>query len=261
MSTNFRKIRIDDIVFDFLDVQFSEGFTIVIKTDDEEAVKNAFTNAKEITILSEIGQVIRKVSGYEEIEFIKKISKYYTDENNVWQPAVQIKLKEIDLNEKIKMLEKKVDTTVNESTMTLDEYKSYRIKQSKDELEKYIADHPIKSTAHGGVEAVYTITSEKQMRMVQQLLTYDLEIKANPEATPVLTWNESGEVCEEWTLEEFTQLLLEVKAFVYPLIVYQQNIEKQIMNCDLKANIAAIIFDYDSITNPVEDTTEESENA
>lgn len=239
------KIRInDDIVFECFSIDYADQFNAIIKSEDYESVITAFENAKTITIMNSIGQVIKTITDYIELGSTSKIPNYYMDENEIMRSVIKVSLVKMDINSKVKMLEEKLDTSVNETAMTLEEYKEYKIKQSKDILEQYIADHPLKSSAHGGVEATYTITAEKQNWMVQQLLTYQLEKISNTDA--VLTWNESGEVCEEWTEEEFLQLLLEVKAFIYPLRAYQQTIEKQIMNCTNTAEIAAIVFDYDS---------------
>lgn len=238
------KIKVDDTVYEYFKIECENPFIIIIKSNDYKGVKNAFENAKSIIVMNSIGQVIKNITNFSGIGPTMELPKYYMDENNIFRSAIQITLKSLDVNEKVKILESKLDTTVNEAAMTLDEYKNYRINQSKEALEQYISDHPLKSSVHGGVEATYTITSEKQSWMAQQLLTYQLEKATNPNA--ILTWNERGEVCEEWTEEEFLQLLLEVKYFIYPLRAYQQTIEKQIMKSMDKAEIAAIVFDYDN---------------
>lgn len=247
MDTNLRKVRLDDVTYEYFDIQYSDGFSIILKTSDEVEAEKNFNNTKEIFLLNENGQIYKQVTGYGEVQYRKTISKYYNDENNVLQPAVQIKLKTLDLRAQIEVLESKINPTVNEDAMSLDEYKIYRITKSKSDLEDYIAEHTLKSSAHGGIEATYTVTKEKQDWMVQQYLTYQLEKQTDPNA--VLTWNESGEICEEWTEAEFAQLLLETKAFIYPLRAYQQSIEKEIMACTDKVSVAAITFDYASIAS------------
>ena len=143
------------------------------------------------------------------------------------------------------MLETKLNTTPNEAIMTLDEYKAYRINQSKVALEEYLEANPIISSVHGGVEGVYSITKEKQDLMSQQYLTYQITKAVDPK-NAVITWNERGGVCEPWTEEEFVQLVMEIKARVYPLVSYQQMIEKQINEFDNKSDIAEMVFDYDN---------------
>lgn len=124
----------------------------------------------------------------------------------------------------------------------LQEAKENKISQSKTELAEYLANNPIASSAHGGKEGIYSVTQEKQSLMMSQYMTYQIEKTLNPDAK--LTWNESGEECEEWTEEEFLQLILEVRQRVYPLVSYQQSIEKAIRACTTDEELDAIVIDY-----------------
>ncbi len=130
------------------------------------------------------------------------------------------------------------------------EMQFYQNKQNKIELSKsMLADHlqnnPLHSSVHGGVEGVYSVTSEKQSLMMSQYVMYQIEKSINPNAK--LTWNESGKSCEEWTEKEFLQLVLEVKTYVSPLVSYQQKTEEQIANCTNQEELDDIIIDYTSV--------------
>lgn len=123
--------------------------------------------------------------------------------------------------------------------------KYYKITLSKTMLAEYFENNPLHSSAHGGVEGIYSVTSEKQSLMMGQYMTYQIAKSVDPDAK--LTWNETGKSCTEWTEEEFLQLILEVKAYVYPLVSHQQQIEEQIMNCTNQEELDGIIINY----NPV----------
>lgn len=110
----------------------------------------------------------------------------------------------------------------------LTQLRKEKIATSKKMLEQYIASHPITSSAHGGVEGVYSVTEEKQALMTSQYISYQVEKLTNPDAK--LTWNETGKSCEVWTEEEFLQLVVEIKHYVYPLVSHQQKIEEDINN-------------------------------
>lgn len=245
------KIKINDIVYECFTVSAQDNFVAIIKSDNLDEIENIFKSATSITIMNSIGQVVKTISDFGGIQSITKLPDYYIGEDNVMKSAIQVMLKKVDITSKIKMIENKLDTSVNEAAMTLEEYQEYRINQSKVALEEYLASHPITSTAHGGVAGTYAITKEKQDLMSQQYLTYQIIKATNPEKA-ILTWNESGEVCEVWTEEEFIQLIMEVKAAVYPLVAYQQTLEKQIRECNDKSIITAMVFDYDSVNNSEE---------
>lgn len=123
--------------------------------------------------------------------------------------------------------------------------KSNKIALSKTMLAAFLENNPLNSNAHNGIEGIYSVTSDKQTLMMSQYMTYQIEKAVNPNAK--LTWNEAGKACEEWTEEEFLQLILEIKTYVYPLVSYQQKIEEQITNCSTQEELDEIVINYQSI--------------
>ena len=123
--------------------------------------------------------------------------------------------------------------------------KRNKINLSEELLESYLADNPLRSMAHNNTEGVYSVTRDKQTLMTSQYMTYQIEKAVNPNAT--LTWNEAGRSCEEWTEQEFMQLVLEIKAYVSPLISYQQKVEEQIRACTTQDALDAVVIDYGSV--------------
>ncbi len=120
--------------------------------------------------------------------------------------------------------------------------KENKILESKKMLEQYLSENPILSYSHNSTPAFYSVTQEKQMLMMSQYTTYKIEKNLNSNA--ILTWNETGKECEEWTEEEFLQLILEIKQYVYPLVSYQQSIEMHIKNCTTQEEVSAVNIDF-----------------
>ena len=127
----------------------------------------------------------------------------------------------------------------------LEQNKRNKVLTSKEMLKTYLEDYPIVSTAHNGVAGRYSVTNEKQTLMMSQYMTYKIEKEMNPDAK--LTWNETGKSCEEWTEQEFLQLILEIKAYVYPLVSYQQLLEEQIDSCATQEQLDEIVINYNSV--------------
>ncbi|MBO5208477.1 MAG: hypothetical protein J6B68_03940 [Lachnospiraceae bacterium] len=125
---------------------------------------------------------------------------------------------------------------------TLEEVKTGRIMESKMLLADYLEKNPLVSTCHGEKEGIYSVTEEKQTLMMSQYMTYTIEKQIVGGAT--LTWNETGKSCEVWTEEEFLQLIMEIKAYVYPLVSAQQTLEEQINACTTVEEVNSIIIDY-----------------
>lgn len=120
-----------------------------------------------------------------------------------------------------------------------------KITLSKTMLAEYLENNPLHSSAHGAIDGIYSVTSDKQTLMMSQYMTYQIAKSVDPDAK--LTWNETGKSCTEWTEEEFLQLILEVKAYVYPLVSYQQLIEEQIMNCANQEELEEIVINYNLV--------------
>lgn len=120
-----------------------------------------------------------------------------------------------------------------------------KIALSKKQLAEYLENNPLHSSAHGGVDGTYSVTSEKQSLMMSQYMSYQIEKSVNPDA--ILKWNETGKSCVEWMEEEFLQLILEIKNYVCPLVSYQQHIEENICMCTTQEELDKIIIDYSVI--------------
>lgn len=135
--------------------------------------------------------------------------------------------------------------TEEELAEKFEQDKRNKISYSKALLESFLEENPVTSTAHNNTPGIYAVTSEKQSLMMSQYMTYQIEKAANPEAR--LRWNETGESCEEWTEKEFMQLVLEIKAYVEPLVSHQQTLEKQIRACTTQEELDGIEIEYESV--------------
>lgn len=128
----------------------------------------------------------------------------------------------------------------------LENLKDEKIADSKLQLSKFLENNPLVSSCHGNKKCSYSVTQEKQSLMMSQYVTYQIEKQMNPNT--VLTWNESGEEREIWSEEEFLQLLLEVKHYIYPIVSYQQSLEKMINSCETIEDFDNIVINYEQFT-------------
>jgi predicted nucleic acid-binding Zn-ribbon protein len=164
------------------------------------------------------------------------------------------------LDSRITVLEPVTDYT----TLSLEDAKTFRITESANVLEEYLASHPILSTCHQGVAAYYSITKEKQSYLQAMIMMASLAIQNGIEYQP--SWNATGEVCSyDWTLEELQQLAMEIEAAVRPLVSYQQSVEKEIKSATSMEELQAVTINYNSVVivkAPTENTeiAENTEN-
>lgn len=137
------------------------------------------------------------------------------------------------------------EPTPEELEAMFQQNKMNKIALSKTMLSEYLENNPLHSSAHGGLEGIYSVTSEKQNLMMSNYVTYQIEKSVN--LNTKLKWNETGKSCTEWTEEEFLQLVLEIKTYVYPLVSYQQQIEEQITSCTNQEELDEIVINYNIV--------------
>lgn len=125
---------------------------------------------------------------------------------------------------------------------TLQELKDARIAQSKTDLETYLAAHPLQWTDG----EYYSITAEKQNQLTSKIMAATMAQALSTDYT--LTWNSTGEVCKEWTLQDLSALAFAIDARVTKLVGYQQAQEVAMRNAETLDELNAIEVDYDAVS-------------
>lgn len=120
----------------------------------------------------------------------------------------------------------------------LDALRETRIAESKTALDAYLEDHPLLWT--DGKR--YSVTDKKTTLLTKAILTYQIKLAAGVPA--VLKWNDTGEVCTEWTLEDLSALAIAIDGFVAPLVAHQQTLEVMIRGAATEAEIRAVEIAY-----------------
>lgn len=109
----------------------------------------------------------------------------------------------------------------------LDKLKNEKIVESKTLLAEYLSSHPLFSKAKYEEGRYYTVTEEKQRQLTSKMAMYNIYSQQSL-SYPLLKWNDVGNICEYWTVEELTKLAMEIDAYVTPLVEKQQAYEKMV---------------------------------
>lgn len=128
-----------------------------------------------------------------------------------------------------------------EITPDLEPIKIRRIAQSKADLETYLAGHPLQWTDG----EYYSITAEKQNQLTSKIMAATMAQTLSTDYT--LTWNSTGEVCKEWTLQDLSALAFAIDARVTKLVSYQQAQEVAMRNAETLDELNAITVNYDEV--------------
>ncbi len=116
-----------------------------------------------------------------------------------------------------------------------------RIVQSKADLATYLETHPITWTDR----EQYSITAEKQAQLTSKIMAATMAQTLSQPYT--LTWNSTGQVCREWTLQDLSALAFAIDARVTALVSYQQTQEVAMRNAASREELDAIVVDYESV--------------
>lgn len=239
------KIIVNNKSFECTTTAFDPLFPVFsLITTDVASVQEAFKEYNEFNLYN--GEtLVGTYTGWSTYESIKIVQNNIKDVIPDLDYYVVIQLGQEDIRSVVKQLDAQINPKYNISTMSLDEVKAMKIAESKKVLADWLAANPLKSSAHGEKEGIYSVTEEKQSLLTSQYTSYILEKQVNPEA--VITWNESGKECEVWTEEEIVQLICEIKAYVYPRVAKQQSYECEIQAMSSKEDVVAMVFDYDDV--------------
>ncbi len=120
--------------------------------------------------------------------------------------------------------------------------KENQIKLSKNNLSKYLEEHPLFSKCKYDEGRYYNVTSEKQQQLTSKVLMATMYAQAG--LPYKLTWNDSGDICEEWDLSQLQQLSMEIDAYVTPLVSVQQHIEVDIKNCTTQEEVLQVDVEF-----------------
>lgn len=127
----------------------------------------------------------------------------------------------------------------------LDEEKEKLILKSKEDLQVFLEEHPLFSKAKYEDGRYYNITAEKQQQLTSKLLMYNGYTALGKEYK--LMWNDTGELCEEWSFQELFALSCEIDIYVTQLAEYQRAKEVELKDCDTVEKLYQVVIDYETM--------------
>lgn len=134
-----------------------------------------------------------------------------------------------------------LETIKPDTEIELQKAKDEKITKSKSDLAVFLAENPLTWTDGNR----YSVTSEKQQQLTSKIAVAQMAQQVGQPYT--LTWNTTGDVCKEWTLENLVALAFAIDVYVTPLVSYQQEKEVEIKNCKTIEEVNAIQIDYSSV--------------
>ena len=182
-------------------------------------------------------EIIEKDNGLR-ILIASKGYKIYSTLSNIYLTKVYLGVNDSIDNYK----EIAIELLDEQQPETLETMKEKRIKLSKDNLAKYLEENPLLSTVKYEEGRYYNVTMEKQNLLLSNISTYQMSSQLGIPCP--LTWNDTGEECELWTIEQLIQLSMEIRNYVSPLVSLQQYMEVNIKKCETNEELINVNVDF-----------------
>lgn len=133
-------------------------------------------------------------------------------------------------------------TTEERPKDDLTKLKEELIKLSKQKVVDFINENPLFSKAKHKEGRYYNVDNEHQTRLANQLTLYQMNLIAGLRLQ--LTWNDVGNVAENWNFIELLNLSNEMRNYVEAIANRQREIELLIKNASTKEELLSIKIDY-----------------
>ena len=109
-------------------------------------------------------------------------------------------------------------------------------------ITSFINENPLFSKAKHKEGRYYNVDNEHQTRLANQLTLYQMNLIAGLRLQ--LTWNDVGNVAENWNFIELLNLSNEMRNYVEAIANRQREIELLIKNASTKEELLSIKIDY-----------------
>lgn len=239
---------------------YTRGLTAVVLNSDISTVQEAFGNNDNLNVIKEMDEAgTTAINTYQGFTDMYSIGIATTEEGKTiytvtlarpvdYQKAInEVRSAQAETSKQVNEVQATLTTLTTDpdpSKMELNGAIEYLAEQSKNELSAYLENHPITSNVHGGVDAKYSITREKQNMLTSMILMTQMAKQAGLEYQP--SWNVTNEPCTyDWTVEQLQALAVQIEATVRPLISLQQTIESNIRKADSVENAIAAAVNFE----------------
>lgn len=241
------KIKVDDQVFKYCEISY-EPFYVTIMAEDEKAVVDLFNNAKSIIVMDQYGLVIRSINNYSGVESSTVKYDFYIDDENNMKPVINIRLKAIDFNSKLKSIEAAItEDVVDESSMSVDEYTAYKIKQYGAECQKKIYAGVDVETNYGTEH--FSATGDDQAN-IKALSDVAMLTKVS------LPYHADGSQCKVYTYQDIIKIYCEIQKLILTETSYCNALNTYVRGLYTKEDIAAVKYGQEITDSTIKENME-----
>lgn len=168
-------------------LDFSANLTLYLQSVDLIGVKNTFEQVEKIEILQD-DIVVAVYTEFDGLSQITYVGKEYVEGEKKFADCLSVSLTKANIVEQVRRLDEQINQVVDTESMTLAEYKQYKIKQASTACTNSIYAGDQVTLSDGTVET-FTFDAYDQPDLLS------LANLAMMDPTVELTWHSSGHPC------------------------------------------------------------------
>ena len=225
----------------FWDAQYMQSTnTLRLATNDLPMVCEVLSNLKTLSVYTSTDEAVAHFTQYDGYGNISYLGKNYSTQIGQAAHELQVTLTKVDLEKTVERLDHQVNPVVDIESMTLEEYKDYKIEQFSKAGENLIFEGTDVTLGDGSVKN-FTYNLEDQSNLLNALFI----IGQLDDLTITLPYHSHGEPCELYSALDIIRVYLELQTYSTTMQTLVNMKNNWVRSCTTKEEISAITFESD----------------
>ena len=211
---------------------------LFLATDDLSQVKEAFTHITQISIFNDNDIEVATFTQFDTYSSINYMGRNYSNQLDSFADELAVALTKADLIEQVKRIEDIVNPVIDFDSMSLDEYKEWKIDQLSDMGEATIFAGTDVELTDGTVKN-FTYDLEDQSNLLNAIFI----IQALDDLTITIPYHGHGEPCELYSALDVLATYISLQIFSTTVQTLTNMRINWVRSCATKDEVRAIEFD------------------
>lgn len=216
---------------------FRSNPSLHFATDDLTNIRNLMTEIQSISIIDETDTEVAHFAEYDGFSSISYLGRNYSNQINGFANELVVTLTKVDLVSQVQRLDEQINKIIDVESMTLDEYKEWKINQFSDMGEQLIfAGTTV--TLLNGVTKNFTYDLEDQSNLLNAIFI----IQALGDLSISIPYHSHGEPCELYNARDVLAVYFTLQFFSTRIQTEVNMKINWVRSCTTKEEVMAIDF-------------------
>lgn len=173
---------------------FNDMFDVTLRFSDTNKVVEELFTIEYVDIYNSQGLLRERVTDYNTYSTVTLLKGAYSDENGIPFDTIRVAFKKTSVEEKVRELDKKVNCLVDEESMSLDEFREYRISKIGEECRNIIEQGLDIETSKGVKHFTYKQDDQFNVKTLfdsARMIKMDVPFHSSKNSCTVFTWQDA----------------------------------------------------------------------